>query len=330
MTDPDKILLRVENLVKHFPIRYSRSVVHAVNGVSFEVSAGKTLALVGESGSGKTTVGRCILKLLEVTSGQITFEDVDLVSTSQREFRQHRSRFQMVFQEPYGSLNPRMNVQQIIEENLILVGKLDRPQRRKRVLELLDVTHLPRGVLNNYPHELTGGQQQRVAIARAISTNPDLVVLDEPTSELDITVRAEIINLLRALQNEIGIAYLFISHDLTAVKEISHHVAIMYLGEIIEVAPNPQIFTYQLHPYSQALLASVLFPDPNAVYSDVILKGEIPSPVDLPSGCYLHPRCPFAEPVCSVEHPDDKSFPDGRITFCHFASRFVPHILGMY
>lgn len=323
-TSNNTSVLRVENLVKHYPVRHSKDVVHAVNGVSFEVHAGKTLALVGESGSGKTTVGRCVLRLIEPTSGAILFNGHDATRLSQKEFRQHRPRIQMVFQEPYASLNPRMSISQIVEENLVLEGRLNRAERRNRILELIDMVKLPHETLDCFPHELTGGEQQRIAIARALSTSPDLVVLDEPTSDLDISVRAEIINLLRDLQNRLGIAYLFISHDLTAVKQISHEVAIMYLGEIVEVAPNPNIFDRQLHPYGQALLSSVLFPDPNAVRSDVTLVGEIPSPVDLPSGCYLHPRCPFATAECTVNHPALRSFAGSRLAACHFAEQFLP------
>jgi oligopeptide/dipeptide ABC transporter ATP-binding protein len=323
MNDSQPVVLKVEHLVKEFPIRGSRELVHAVNDVSFQVQAGETLSLVGESGSGKTTVGRCILKLIEPTSGQITIGDINTTRLSQKEFRPYRPRVQMVFQEPYGSLNPRMTIRQIVEENLILQGKLDRQQRQARLLELLHMMQLHPKVLEDYPHELTSGEQQRVAIARAISTNPELIVLDEPTSDLDITVRAEIIRLLRDLQRELNIAYLFISHDLSAVKEISHRVAIMYLGQIVEVAPNPEVFDLQLHPYAQALLASVLFPDPDAQYASVSLKGEIPSPVNLPHGCYLHPRCPFAESICSAEQPILRPISSDRLTACHFGERFL-------
>jgi oligopeptide/dipeptide ABC transporter ATP-binding protein len=324
MSDSDLVVLRIERLVKHFPIRHSRDVVHAVNDVSFDVHAGETLALVGESGSGKTTVGRCVLKLIEATSGRIVFNGQDSTSLSQKEFRRLRPRVQMVFQEPYDSLNPRMSIRQILEENLLLEGRLDRQARDRRVLELLEITNLPQMLRRRYPHELTSSEQQRVGIARAISTHPDLVVLDEPTSALDISVRAEIISLLKTLQQETGIAYLFISHDLTAVKQISHRVAIMYLGAIVEVAPNPDIFDAQLHPYGQALLASVLFPDPDAVRAPVSLKGEIPSPVNLPSGCFLHPRCPFALPVCTVDRPELRPFPYHRFAACHRAEEFLP------
>ncbi|MFN8593824.1 MAG: oligopeptide/dipeptide ABC transporter ATP-binding protein [Thermomicrobiales bacterium] len=324
MTESPPVVLRVEHLVKHFPIRHSRDVVHAVNDVSFEVRAGETLALVGESGSGKTTVGRCILKLIEATSGRIVFNDQEIVALDQKAFRRFRPRVQMVFQEPYDSLNPRMSIRQILEENLILEGRLDRAAREQRVLELLDITRLPLTLRDRYPHELTGSEQQRVGIARAISTKPDLVVLDEPTSALDISVRAEIIDLLRTLQRETGIAYLFISHDLTAVKEISHRVAIMYLGAVAEVAPNPDIFDAQLHPYGQALLASVLFPDPEVIRPPMTLKGEIPSPVNLPSGCYLHPRCPFALPSCVTDRPEARHFFHHRLAACHRADEFLP------
>lgn len=324
MTDTGRVVLRVEHLVKHFPIRRSRDVVHAVNDVSFEVRAGETLALVGESGSGKTTVGRCVLRLIEPTAGRIVFNGQDVTRLGAQEFRRIRPRIQLVFQEPYDSLNPRMSIRQILEENLILEDRLDRRAREARVLDLFDMTRLPRGLLDRFPHELTSSEQQRVGIARALATRPDLVVLDEPTSALDITVRAEIINLLRDLQRESGVAYLFISHDLTAVKEIGHRVAVMYLGEIVEVAPNPDIFDNQLHPYGQALLASVLFPDPDAVYATVALEGEIPSPVHLPSGCHLHPRCPFVLPVCRTDWPPLRPFEGNRLAACHRAQEFLP------
>lgn len=327
MSTSGRVVLRVEHLVKHFPIRHSGELVHAVNDVSFEVHAGETLALVGESGSGKTTVGRCILKLIDATAGAIVFKDQEIATLSQRQFRHLRPRVQMVFQEPYDSLDPRMTIRQILDENLLLEGRLDRAAREVRIRELLEITRLPTTMRNHYPHELTSSEQQRVGVARAISTQPDLVVLDEPTSALDISVRAEIIDLLKTLQRETGIAYLFISHDMTAVKEISHRVAIMYLGAIVEVAPNPNIFDAQLHPYGQALLASVLFPDPDAVRAPVSLRGEIPSPVNLPTGCYLHPRCPFALPVCTQDRPELRKYPENHFAACHRADEFVSVML---
>ena len=323
MSETPGVVLRIEHLVKHFPIRRSRDVVHAVNDVSFELHAGETVALVGESGSGKTTVGRCILKLIEATSGAIHFQGKDITSLSARQFRNLRPRVQMVFQEPYDSLNPRFTVAEILEENLSLAGGGSRAQRRKRVLELLGLVQLPIRLLQAYPHELTGGEQQRVSIGRALSTRPDLIVLDEPTSALDISVRADIIRLLSKLQAETGVAYLFISHDLTAVKEISHRVIIMYLGEIVEIAPNPEIFDDQLHPYSKALLASVLLPELAPRATGVLLQNEIPSPVTLPTGCYLHPRCPFALELCSTERTTLKVLAPGRMAACHRAHEFV-------
>ncbi|HZQ05248.1 MAG TPA: ABC transporter ATP-binding protein [Anaerolineae bacterium] len=329
MSETVQPVIRVEHLVKHFPLRNSKDVVHAVNDVSFEVYPRETLALVGETGSGKTTIGRCVLKLLQATSGQIIFKGQDVTSFNDKQFRPFRSRIQLVFQEPYDSLNPRWTINRILDENLKLEGRLNSQQRKARVLELLDLTRLGHNILDKYPHELTGGEQQRVGIARAISTKPDLVVLDEPTSALDISVRAEIINLLRDLQHETGIAYIFISHDLTAVKEISHRVAILYLGEIVELAPNPAIFDYQLHPYGQALLASVLFPDPDQKFGAAVLEDEIPSPVHLPSGCHLHPRCPFALPICATTWPPPKEYPNHRIAACHRAHEFLPTTLAL-
>lgn len=324
---PDPVL-SVRQLVKHFRIRGSHDIVHAVNDVSFDVYPGETLALVGESGSGKTTVGRCILKLIEPTSGEIYFQGQNIAALSQKSFRRLRSRIQLVFQEPYDSLNPRMSVREILDENLRLERRLNRQQRQQRVHDLMEMIRLPQSYLTRYPHELTGGEQQRIGIARAISTQPDLVVLDEPTSALDITVRAEIIELLMRLQHEFALSYLFISHDMTAVREISNRVAIMYLGKTVEVAPNPHIFDYQLHPYGQALMSSVLFPDPDAVTTRVVLKGEIPSPVNLPRGCFLHPRCPFAQAQCRHDpFPPTQLLAGGeRSSACWFAADFVPEV----
>lgn len=317
MNDTSKVVLRVEHLVKNFPVRGSRDIVHAVNDVSFEVHAGETVALVGESGSGKTTVGRCVLRLIDPTSGHIVFKGQDTTTLNSKSFRKLRPRIQMIFQEPYDSLNPRFTIADILEENLYLAGGSTRSDRRARALELLRMVQLPEHMLTAYPHELTGGEQQRVSIGRALSTGPDLIILDEPTSALDISVRGDIIRLLTRLQGETGISYLFISHDMTAVREISHRVLIMYLGEIVEVAPNPDIFHSQLHPYSKALLASVLLPELSERVRGVTLQSEIPSPVHLPTGCYLHPRCPFAVPLCANESPRLEAFGQDRLAACH-------------
>jgi oligopeptide transport system ATP-binding protein len=312
-------ILEVVDLVRHFPIRRSRAVVHAVNGVSFRLGRGETLALVGESGSGKTTVGRCVLRLIEPTSGQILFKGQDMIRLKRKELRNLRPRIQMVFQEPHESLNPRFTVEQILEDNLYVEGRLSRRERKLRVLEVMEMVKLPRHLLATYSHHLTGGEQQRVAIGRALSSRPDMIVLDEPTSALDISVRAEIIHLLKEVQRETSISYLFISHDLTAVKEISRRVVIMYLGEIVEIAPNPGIFTGQLHPYGKALLASVLMPDPRIPMGVRGLEGEIPSPVNLPSGCCLHPRCVHAVGRCRVDKPAMRAYGNMREAACHRA-----------
>lgn len=305
MANSQEPLLEVRDLVKHFPVRHERNRwVHAVNGVSLDVFPGETLGLIGESGSGKTTVGRCIVGLAKPTSGAIRLRGQDLHRLSGREIRSVRSRIQMVFQDPRDSLNPRMKVGQIIEEPLLFFTGASNKERAERVEAILEQVQLDRTILSERPRPLPGGVQQRVAIARALASSPDLVILDEPTSELDVSVRAEIVRLLKRLQQDLGIAYLFISHDLTAVKELSRRIAIMYLGEVVESTGVIEMFHEQLHPYSKALLASVLFPDPERPYSSAELSGEIPSPVDLPTGCFLHPRCPYALSRCVAEHPE--------------------------
>lgn len=298
-------LLSVRGLVKHFPISGSHQTVKAVNDVSFDLMPGEALGLVGESGSGKTTVGRLVLRLIEPTAGTIEFEGRDLTQLSQRQLAEHRSRFQMVFQEPHASLNPNMTVARNIEDPLRLQreGKLTARQRAERVRELVHLVQLTDEHLHAYPHNLSAGQAQRVGVARAIATNPRLVVLDEPTSLLDISIRGEILDLLNRVKEEIGIAYIFISHDLTAVRSVCSRIAIMYLGEVVEVGDVDDLFAFQRHPYSRALLASVLYADPDARLPQFALAGEIPSPVDLPTGCFLASRCPLAKDDCRASHP---------------------------
>ena len=309
-------LLSVRGLVKHFPIAHTTKQVHAVNDVSFEIEDGESLALVGESGSGKTTVGRCILRLVDVTSGRIEFMGQDIAEVGPAEFRRLRRQLQLVFQEPYEALNPRWPVGESIMEPLRYAGQLDDRARRRRVSELLELVHLSPDDYRRFPHQLSGGQQQRVGIARAIATEPRLVVLDEPTSALDISVRAEIIDLLIRLQREIKVAYLFISHDLTAVKKVSRRVAVMYLGRIVETASTEAMFARQLHPYTKALLSSVLLPDPNQKRSALRLSGEIPSPIELPSGCHLAPRCPLRVDECTVISPALETVDSERAVAC--------------
>ncbi len=308
-------LLEVSNLVKHFPMG-RRQTVKAINDVSFHIDRGETLALVGESGSGKTTVGRCILRLIEPTEGRITFAGAQVDTMSANQLRALRPRVQMVFQEPYDSLNPRMRIRKIVEEPILLGGDMTPTQRHDRVAEVLEMVRLGADSMDKYPHQFSAGEQQRIGIARAISTEPELVVLDEPTSALDVSVRAEILDLLTDLQEDLALSYLLISHDLTAVRRVCHRVAIMYLGKIVERGNADELFEQPLHPYSRALLSSVLYPDPSEQLSRFLLSGEIPSPIDLPPGCHLHGRCPWAVDTCNDAYPDAEELLPGRHVAC--------------
>jgi oligopeptide/dipeptide ABC transporter ATP-binding protein len=296
-------VLEVHGLYKRFPITGSRKVVQAINGVSFTIAPGETLGLVGESGSGKTTVGRCIVGLIEASEGTIRFKGDDISVPRAQRPRQLLGKIQLVFQEPAESLDPRMRIGRSVEEPLLAL-RMPAAERREHVAEAIDRVGLRRGMLELYPAELSAGQQQRVGIARAMITRPELVVLDEPTSALDPTARAEIIELLKKIQSELGTSYLFISHDLSTVRFISHRVAVMYLGMIVEQGRAAEVFAEPRHPYSVGLLSSVLLPHPHlSLETSVSLKGEIPSPIDLPKGCFLATRCPFAIDRCSAEMP---------------------------
>jgi oligopeptide/dipeptide ABC transporter ATP-binding protein len=309
-------LLTVENLHKRFPIAGSKNVVQAINGVSFDIGPGETLGLVGESGSGKTTVGRCIVGLIEPSNGRILFRGDDLADR-RRLRKQLLGKIQLVFQEPNESLDPRMRIGQTVEEPLLA---LDTPgaERRARVREALSLVKLDPDIAESYPSELSAGQQQRIGIARAMVTHPDLVVLDEPTSALDPTARAEIIDLLRAIQAQRGTSYLFISHDLSTIRFISHRVAVMYLGMVVEQGDTAEVFARPRHPYSCGLLSSVLLPHPHLkMETSVSLKGEIPSPINLPKGCFLASRCPFAIDRCRVEMPPAEAVGPGHFVHCH-------------
>jgi oligopeptide/dipeptide ABC transporter ATP-binding protein len=308
-------VLAVQALVKHFPVGHGRAV-KAVNGVSFQIERGEALALVGESGSGKTTVGRCVLRLIEPTSGAIAFRGDDILTMTPEQFRGRRRHLQLVFQEPYDSLNPRMPIGRILDEPLMLAGRGSPAARLSRVQDLLDMVGLGRSFIDLYPHQLSGGEQQRVGIARAIATDPDLVVLDEPTSALDVSVRAEILDLLVDLQARLGFAYLFISHDLTAVRRVCQRVAVMYLGRIVETGRTDEIFERPLHPYTRALLSSVLYPDPAREQARFQLTGEIPSPIDLPPGCPLYARCPWSRPECDLSVPPLEALLPDRHVAC--------------
>ncbi len=310
-------ILEVEHLVKNFPLKDGQ-VVWAISDVSFDLSEGETLGLVGESGSGKTTIGRCLLRLIEPTSGSIRFQGTELVNLPKKDLRAIRPQMQMIFQEVFESLNPRMTVGDIVDEPLKLWTNQTKGTRKEKIKQLMSLVELDYSLADLYPHQLTGGQQQCVGIARAIALNPKFLVLDEPTSALDPTSHAEIMDVLKRLQEEFGFAYLFISHDLTAVEHISHRVAILYLSKLIEIGRKDEIFRSPQHPYTNALLSSVLFPDPNITSRPFILCGEIPSAVNLPKGCFLYKRCPVAvEGICDTEFPKPRDCGHQHKVYCH-------------
>ncbi len=302
--DNGSALLQVDGLKTWFPVRrgvFSRVKAHvrAVDGVSFRLRTGRTLGLVGESGSGKTTVGRSILRLIPITSGQVLFDGRDVWGLSGSDLRHLRRRMQIIFQDPFGSLNPRMTVGQIIAEPMAVHGLGDRRSRRKRVGELLERCGLNAGYVNRYPHEFSGGQRQRIGIARALSVEPDFIVCDEPVSALDVSIQAQILNLLSDIQAEMGISYLFIAHNLAVVEHFADDVAVMYLGRIVEQASRDELYANPVHPYTRALLSAVPRPDPTAKSQRVPLEGEVPSPVNPPSGCPFHPRCPLTRELAA-------------------------------
>jgi oligopeptide/dipeptide ABC transporter ATP-binding protein len=322
-----EVLLKVENLVKHFPVgggmfSAPSGMVRAVDDVSFTIARGETVGLVGESGCGKTTTGRCILQLERATSGHIWFEGVDLTTLDQAALRAVRRKVQVIFQDPYSSLNPRMTIGQILAEPLQVHALVpDTVKRAARVRELLEQVGLLPQHARRYPHQLSGGQRQRVGIARALAMEPSLIICDEPVSALDVSIQAQIINLLEDLQKRLGLTYLFIAHDLSVVRHISDRVVVMYLGKIVEVADRRALYEEPLHPYTRALLSAVPIPDPalEARREHTILRGEIPSPLNPPAGCVFHPRCPIAVSRCSAEIPALRELRDAHTGACHLA-----------
>jgi len=323
-------LLAVEGLVKHFPgerpwfgLGRARRVVRAVDGVSFAVAPGETLGLVGESGCGKSTVGRAILRLIEPDAGRVTLDGTDVLALGARELRMLRRRMQIVFQDPYGSLNPRMTVRQMLAEPLVIhrLAPGGSPDVARRVAALLEEVGLDLAFANAYPHELSGGQRQRVGIARALSVEPHVVVLDEPVSALDVSVQAQVLNLLAELQQKRRLTYLFIAHDLAVVKHIADHVAVMYLGKIVEYGPAAALYSDPRHPYTKSLLSAVPVPDPRAQRQRIVLQGDVPSPAAPPPGCPFHPRCPHPKRSdrCSTEAPPLSEVTPGRLAACHYA-----------
>jgi peptide/nickel transport system ATP-binding protein len=314
-------LLAVNDLRKHFPLRggfAGARVVHAVDGVSFHIDRAETLALVGESGCGKSTVGRAILRLFAITAGEVVLDGRRIDNMAAGALRPLRRRMQVVFQDPFASLNPRLRVRDLLAEPIRNFGLAkSSADVAGRIDALLDKVRLPRDAARRWPHEFSGGQRQRIAIARALAAEPDLIVCDEAVSALDVSVKAQIVNLLQDLQRELGLALLFISHDLAIVEHITHRVAVMYLGKIVELGHKRQIFSAPRHPYTQALLSAVPVPEPGAARARIILKGDIPSPIDRPAGCHFHTRCPRAFEHCRREEPALRPMPDGSLVACH-------------
>ena len=315
-------VLVVDDLRKSFPIErglFHRTVaeVRAVDGVSFNVQAGETLCIVGESGCGKSTVAKLILRLLEPSGGRIVIEGTDITALDAAAMRPFRQRAQMVFQDPYSCLNPRLTGEQIVSEPIENYQTLSRAERRERATQLLARVGLGHDALGKFPFEFSGGQRQRLGIARALALNPSLIIADEPVSALDVSVQAQVLNLMLDLQDEFGLAYVFISHDLGVVEHIGQRIAVMYLGRIVELADRDALFASPQHPYSEALIAAAPVPDPRVARKHAVIEGEVPSPVNPPSGCTFHPRCPLAIARCRVEEPKLAPLPDGRVVACH-------------
>lgn len=320
-----EVLLSVDKLVKHFPIMrgvvIQRQVgaVHAVDGVSFDIVKGETLGLVGESGCGKSTTGRAILQLYRPTSGAVLFEGIDLVKQKGEKLRQMRRRMQMIFQDPYASLNPRMTVGQIISEPLIIHDISKGKEAQEKAEDLLKLVGLNPAYTNRYPHEFSGGQRQRIGVARALALEPALIVCDEPISALDVSIQAQVVNLLEDLQSQLGLTYLFIAHDLSMVRHISDRVAVMYLGKVVELATRNDLYSQPLHPYTQALLSAVPIPDPvvESKRKRIILTGDVPSPINPPSGCRFRTRCPLAADICKEKEPEWREALSNHWVACH-------------
>lgn len=320
----EEYILEVNNLVKHFPLggglfSKKQQVVQAVNGISFKVKRGETLGLVGESGCGKSTAGRSIIRLYEPTAGQIIFEGKDVTKAKGNDLMELRRNMQMIFQDPYASLNPRMTVGDIVAEALDIHRLARGQERTKRIFELLKIVGLNPEHANRFPHEFSGGQRQRIGIARALAVNPSLIICDEPISALDVSIQAQVVNMLEELQEKLGLTYLFIAHDLSMVKYISHRIAVMYLGRIVELTSSSELYLNPMHPYTQGLLSAIPIPDPivEGKRQRIVPTGNVPSPIDPPSGCYFRTRCPHAMAVCAEEAPVLKDMGNDHLVACH-------------
>ncbi|KJR47893.1 Oligopeptide transport ATP-binding protein OppF [Desulfosporosinus sp. I2] len=328
MAAREEYILEVNNLVKHFPLggglfSKKQQAVQAVNGISLKVKRGETLGIVGESGCGKSTAGRTIIRLYEPTAGQIIFEGKDVTKAQGNDLMELRRNMQMIFQDPYASLNPRMTVGDIVAEAIDIHRLLTGQKRTQRIFELLKIVGLNPEHANRFPHEFSGGQRQRIGIARALAVNPSLIICDEPISALDVSIQAQVVNMLEELQQKLGLTYLFIAHDLSMVKYISHRIAVMYLGRIVELTSSKDLYANPMHPYTQGLLSAIPIPDPHveAQRRRIIPKGNVPSPIDPPSGCYFRTRCPHAMDVCAKEAPELTEMGNEHLVACHLLKK---------
>lgn len=319
----EKKILEVKNMKKYFPVktgvfRKTTGYVKAVDDVSFYIREGETLGLVGESGCGKSTTGAVILRLLDATDGEVIFGGKDILALNRREMREIRKEMQIIFQDPYASLNPRMTVEEIVGEPLVIHKMVSsKKEKKEKVVELLENVGLTADQMSRFPHEFSGGQRQRIGIARALAVGPKLIIADEPVSALDVSIQAQVINLLQELQEEFGLTYLFIAHDLSVVKHISNRVAVMYLGKIVEITGKYDLYDNPLHPYTRSLLSAIPLPEPGKKKERIILEGDVPSPVDPPAGCHFHPRCPMAKDICREKTPVLKEYTPGHFASCH-------------
>lgn len=321
-----KVLLKVDHLKQFFPVKSDsifkpKAFVKAVDDISFHLYEGETLSIVGESGCGKSTTGRAILRLDEPTGGNVYYSGKDILSLNNKEMRKLRGDLQVIFQDPFASLNPRQTVKHILNEAMAIQNVVEKPKRMERMIELLGYVGLPQEALDRYPHEFSGGQRQRIGIARALAVDPKLIICDEAVSALDVSIQAQILNLLKKLQNQFQLTFLFISHDLSVVRHISNRVMVMYLGKIVEIADKRSLFDSPLHPYTKALLSSIPVPNPVLKRERVILKGDVPSPINPPSGCRFHTRCPFATEKCILEEPALRELTENHFVSCHFAEQ---------